>query len=75
MFDEEIFKFTEFVDFMDIRFLRGGVKCHIIAKHGKKALIRYLESGQVGNKREGFKTVRPGYQDVTLIRHCWRRKK
>ena len=59
----------------DVRYWRGKTKCFIIEKHGKKAIIEYLENGLVGNNREGKKFVLIGDRDITLIRHCWRNEK
>ena len=36
----------------------------------KKALIRHLQQGYVGNKQEGYKIVYEGEYDICLIRHC-----
>ena len=58
----------------DIRYYRGIIKCELMEKFGRKARIRYMESGEVGPK--GLKKmVRPGYYDITLIRFCWRKRK
>ena len=58
----------------DIRYYRGVIKCELMEKFGRKAQIRYMESGEVGPK--GLKKiVYPGEIDITLIRFCWRKKK
>ena len=58
----------------DIRYYRGIIKCELMEKFGRKAQIRYRQPGFVGPK--GLrKFVSPGEIDITLIRHCWRKKK
>lgn len=74
MLDEEIEKYNE-LDFIDIRYWRGKVKCCLLGKYKKKALIMYLESGDIGTIDLGKKRVYMGERDITLIRHCWRSKK
>ena len=59
----------------DIRYWRGGVKCCIIEILGKKAIVEFLEDGKIGSKKVGFQNVTFGDNCITLIRHCWRRKK
>lgn len=58
----------------DIRYWRGKVKIELLEHHNKKAIIKSLEFGMIGNKREGFKMTFPGEHNITLIRHCWRKK-
>jgi len=42
----------------------------ILEHKGKKALVRHLETGRVGNNSEGYKWVESGDTDIVLIRHC-----
>lgn len=59
----------------EIRYYRGKIKCQLILMAGKvkKALIKYLEFGIVGPK-DLQKMVVPDMTDITLSRHCWRKK-
>lgn len=58
-----------------MRYYRGKIKCRILAKEGNKAYIMYLGRGKVGNKKEGYKEVRIGDLDITMIRNCWKKRK
>lgn len=57
-----------------IRHYRGKHKIKIIFKNKNKALIQHLEKGYVGNKEIGYKDVKKGNFDITLLRFCWKRK-
>lgn len=62
------------VSFKNVRYYKGKIKCEILHKSKKKALIRYLQGGKVGNKREGYKQVACFDKDIVPIRMCWRYK-
>ena len=57
-----------------IRFYMGRHRVKIIIKGSKKALIEHLESGFVGNKREGYKSVSLNERDVVPLRICYNNK-
>lgn len=50
----------------------GRHEIFIMGTYGKKVLIVHLEEGYVGNKKCGYKDVKPGDMDIVLIRHCRR---
>lgn len=62
----------------EIRYYMGRHKICIMHKNKKKNIIMHMESGYVGNKREGYKNVEPGEYDIVLPRHCeytnWRKE-
>ena len=58
----------------DIRYYRGKVKINLLGLYGKKAMIESLEFGILGPK-DLQKFTYPGEKNITLIRHCWRKKK
>jgi len=48
----------------------------LILHHGKKkVLIMHLQSGYVGNKKLGYKNVKPFDMDITMVRFCRGNKK
>ena len=59
----------------EIRYYRGEIPCEIIKKGKKKALIKYLVPGWVGNEKEGHKFVDYFDEDIVPIRMCWRKEK
>lgn len=58
----------------ETRFYRGYVKCNLMVRARKKAIIQYLENGIVGPKKL-HKRVRFGDIDIVLIRHCYKERK
>ncbi|MFX1445765.1 MAG: hypothetical protein ACFFHV_20305 [Promethearchaeota archaeon] len=60
----------------DIRYLDGKIKCNLIEIMGNKALIMYLEEGDVGNRKVGYKTVKICEIDIILgVRRLWKKKR
>lgn len=60
---------------IDIRYYMGKLKCKIVAKSKKKALVEWLEVGVIGNTTEGHKRTLIGFRDIVPIRMCWRKRK
>ena len=58
----------------EIRYYRGKVKCNLMVRAHRKAIIQYLENGIVGPKWSQ-KEVTPKDMDIVLIRHCYRERK
>jgi len=49
----------------NIRYYKGKIKCQIIHKGKKKALVKWLESCNiVGNKELGYKKVKTNDKDI-----------
>ena len=60
-----------------IRYYMGRHRIIILHNYliAKKVQIMHLETGYVGNKSLGYKTVHRFDCDITMVRNCWRNKK
>lgn len=59
---------------INIRYFRGRHKIEVLEVHRNKAMIKHLEHGYTGNKKIGYKKIKPGDIDIVPTRLCWKNK-